>query len=175
MKHKSGIRERGSEISNQGRESNKKTFPVPRSLLPARGFTLIEMLIVVAIIGILATFVLLGVGPTRVRARDARRISDLHQVQTALELYYGKNGVYPGTSDWQGLSNILTNPATNIGVSQIPKDPNGGGYQYASNGATYVIGATLEDGGNPVFRDSIQSNPIGGGFSCATPVYCLQF
>ena len=63
-----------------------------------KGFTLIEILIVVAIIAILASVVLVGLGPTQQAGRDARRISDLHEVQNGLELYYNKCGYYPGTS-----------------------------------------------------------------------------
>ena len=65
-----------------------------------QGFTLIEILIVVAIIAILASVVLVGLGPTQAQGRDARRISDLREVQTGLELYYNKNGVYPTASTW---------------------------------------------------------------------------
>ena len=57
---------------------------------------MIEILIVVAIIGILASVVLVGLGPTQQSGRDARRLSDLHEVQNAIELYYQKYGIYPG-------------------------------------------------------------------------------
>src|SRR5579863_3533942 len=63
-----------------------------------KGFTLIEILIVVAIIAILASIVLVGLGPTQQAGRDARRLSDLHEVQNGLELYYNSCGYYPGTS-----------------------------------------------------------------------------
>lgn len=155
---------------------NSRNVPCSMFRVPCRkGFTLIEMLIVVAIIGILASIVLLGIGPTRSRARDARRISDLRQVQTALELYFGKNGAYPPGSTWAGLSGSLVSAA--IGITQIPNDPNpSANYQYASDGTTYVLGATLEDSGNPVLRDSIHTDPIPGGFDCSpAAMYCLQF
>ncbi|PIT96248.1 hypothetical protein COT94_01415, partial [Candidatus Falkowbacteria bacterium CG10_big_fil_rev_8_21_14_0_10_37_14] len=51
-------------------------------------FTLIELLIVIAIIGVLATLATVAVSSARGRARDAKRVSDLKQISTALEMYY---------------------------------------------------------------------------------------
>ncbi len=139
----------------------------------SKGFTLIEILIVVAIIGILASTVLVGLLPAQRQGRDARRISDLRQVQNALELYFNANGVYPNVPTWNNLQTTLA--AAAIGVSNVPDDPKSGAhYQYVSDGATYVLGATLEDGNNPNLRDSIKINPIQGGFSCGSPVYCVS-
>jgi prepilin-type N-terminal cleavage/methylation domain-containing protein len=60
-----------------------------------RGFTLIELLVVVAIIGLLASVILASLNIARAKARDAKRFSDLHQIQTALEMYYSDHGSYP--------------------------------------------------------------------------------
>jgi type II secretion system protein G len=60
-----------------------------------RGFTLIELLVVIAIIGLLASIVLIALNSARQKSRDAKRIGDLRQIQTALELYYNDNGGYP--------------------------------------------------------------------------------
>ncbi|GEM_PF-357962 len=60
-----------------------------------RGFTLIEILVVIAIIGILSSVVLASLAVSRAKARDARRIADLEEVKKALELYYDSNGEYP--------------------------------------------------------------------------------
>ena len=112
-----------------------------------QGFTLIEILIVVAIIAILASVVLVGLGPTQQQGRDARRISDLREVQTGLELYYNKNGNYPSASDWAGLTTALTDKTQNIGVTQVPDDPsNGVHYGYCANSSQsgYIIAAQLE-------------------------------
>lgn len=58
-------------------------------------FTLIELLVVVAIIGILATFAAVSLQNARARARDAKRVSDIKQIQTALELYFNNHNEYP--------------------------------------------------------------------------------
>src|SRR6056297_2839321 len=62
-----------------------------------KGFTLIELMVVVAIMGLLAALAVISLNNARARARDARRISDVKQVQTALELYYLDNHQYPDT------------------------------------------------------------------------------
>lgn len=130
-----------------------------------KGFTLIEILVVVAIIAILSSVVLIGLGPTRRAGRDARRISDLRQVQNGLELYFNHCGAYPG-----GASNVagcttgsgLTGQAgyTSMGTAlvtagaaqNVPQDPSSpnAAYRYSStSGANYVLSTVLEDTANP--------------------------
>ena len=60
-----------------------------------QGFTLIELLVVIAIIGILATLAIVSLTNARSSSRDAKRIADLKQLQTALEVYYNDYGSYP--------------------------------------------------------------------------------
>ncbi|MDA1335194.1 MAG: type II secretion system protein [bacterium] len=64
-----------------------------------RGFTLIELLVVIAIIGILSSVVLASLNTARTKARDAKRISEVRQIQTALALYYDTYGQYPGSGE----------------------------------------------------------------------------
>jgi len=59
------------------------------------GFTLIELLVVIAIIGLLASVVLLALNSARAKSRDAKRIADIRQMASALELYFNDNNAYP--------------------------------------------------------------------------------
>jgi len=59
------------------------------------GFTLIELLVVVAIIGLLSSVVLASLNTARAKGRDAARKETIHQIQTAIEMYYDANGQYP--------------------------------------------------------------------------------
>lgn len=107
------------------------------------GFTLIELLVVIAIIGILASVALVSMNSARAKARDSRRIADVKQLMTALELYYNQNGAYPisgncgsssPNSGWcnsvQSMSSghWVRNGATNLGafMAADPKDPRQG-------------------------------------------------
>jgi len=59
------------------------------------GFTLIELLVVIAIIGLLSTLAVVALNSARQKARDAKRVADIKQVQTALELFFSENSGYP--------------------------------------------------------------------------------
>lgn len=143
-------------------------------LTSRKGFTLIELLIVVAIIGILASVIIVGLAPAQRSGRDARRIADLKQVQTALELYYQKNQVYPNPAQcgsvnftsnacWDQLSGDLIDAG--VGVTAIPDDPKGANnqhysYQAFGSGATYLVLALLEntDVNSPILKSSVKNN-----------------
>ncbi|MFH1226189.1 MAG: prepilin-type N-terminal cleavage/methylation domain-containing protein [bacterium] len=63
-----------------------------------KGFTLVELLVVIAIIGLLATLAIVALNSARMKARDAKRVGDVKQIQTALELYFNDNGSYPSAA-----------------------------------------------------------------------------
>ncbi|PIR82629.1 hypothetical protein COU20_01565 [Candidatus Kaiserbacteria bacterium CG10_big_fil_rev_8_21_14_0_10_59_10] len=134
----------------------------------SRGFTLIELLVVIAIIGILSSVVLASLNSAREKGRDSRRISDIKQLQLALELYYdGNSSTYPAN---------LADVAPDY-ISVIPTGPQGDAYQYASvdSGSSYVLAATLEDENHSVFDNSVTGTDVGGsGIDCGTPVYCVR-
>ncbi len=157
-----------------------------------KGFTLIEMLIVVTIIALLSSLVLVGLRPARTAARDARRVVDLNEVRNGLELYFNKCGYYPGqvqpdlrcssfvpisTLSWSELTDALV--GSNLGIDNIPNDLTvGNDYFYAtdSTGKHYMLGATLEDPNSPSLQNSIHDDKVTFSipFSCEPPVYCTR-
>lgn len=79
-----------------------------------KGFTLIELLVVIAVIGLLASIVLVSMGGVRAKARDAKRKSDLGQIQLALTMYYDTYDTYPPAK-----------PQTSCGGSDVWASSNG--------------------------------------------------
>jgi len=88
-----------------------------------KGFTLIELLVVIAIIGLLSTLSILALNQARARARDAKRISDIKQIQTALELYYNDRGQYPETASVAPGLPISWNGNTYLAAVPTPPSP----------------------------------------------------
>ena len=139
-----------------------------KTKIKQQGFTLIELLIVIAIIGILASVVLVSLSSARTKARDTKRIQEVSQIQSALEIYYAQYGHYP-SSDYDGCGGwdvgdndypFMTNLANYLGQT-LPVDKTKTGncdgyfyYRYAagsygcpsSRGAFYVLGTRLEGG-----------------------------
>jgi len=109
---------------------------------PKSAFTLIELLVVVALLGLFAAISLGFIAKGKQKGNDTRRLSDLNQVQKALELYHTNNGKYPTTLDDLKTEGFL---------SEVPKDPKGAAYKYAALGPScndYHLGAILEEVGS---------------------------
>ena len=109
----------------------------------AKGFTLIELLVVIVIIGILATLATVTLGSARAKARDARRISDIKQIQTALELFYNDTGGYPVSGSvakdaamWSvGVTYMVKVPGDPGSDTLTAGCPTGVSYLYAQTGS----------------------------------------
>ena len=125
-----------------------------------RGFTLVELLVVIALLGVLATGVIILVNPAHqlTKGRDSQRKNEIREFQTALELYRGNNGHYPPFNSGAYTSGSISSLAINAGgityVSSFPKDPKSGrawcdGYIYVDgnvgDGMSYTIFTNLEN------------------------------
>lgn len=159
-----------------------------KTIKKIRGFTIIELLVVIAIIAILTGIVLGGLNPAKAKARDAKRISDLGQIQLALELYFDRCKQYPSTT---GSNPGLPNPAANNGgscpgtitfttfIATIPSSPSPGNYVYNRISDTdYTLYTSLENY-NEALKDDFDSYTCGSdggedsGPENSELVYCL--
>jgi prepilin-type N-terminal cleavage/methylation domain-containing protein len=138
-----------------------------------KGFTLIELMVVISIIGVLSSIVVASLSSAKANSRDAKRISDIKTIQVALALYYGDYLKYPIT-----LSALEPNY-----LAKVPKDPsntaNGGAYFYAPLVSTpfaacnqiikYHLAAVFENSNNSQLQDDAdrQANSAPG-YSCST-------
>lgn len=122
------------------------------------GFTLVELMVVISIIGILSAIVYASFGTSRKIARDDIRKTDLKNLQVAIELYKAQNGQYPA-SGCSTANNKYAGPGVSSDpylscddyitglvpdfISVLPKDPNkqgnGFGYYYRSSGTGYKL------------------------------------
>ena len=107
-----------------------------------RGITLIEMMVVIIILGILATIIFTRVSDRPEQARRTKAAVEIRQLQTALELFKLDNGFYPTTE--QGLESLVSRPTTGRipnnypesgYIERAPRDPWGNQYIYLSPGA----------------------------------------
>ncbi len=134
-------------------------FPAVNPRRAARGFSLIEILVVVVIIGILAAVVVPRVMDRPGEARQIKAKADIQALTTSLHAYKLDNFAYPSTN--QGLEALVSRPggqpeARNWRaggyIDRIPKDPWGRDYAYLSPGQRgdfdlYTLGADGQPGG----------------------------
>jgi general secretion pathway protein G len=134
----------------------------------SKGFTLIELLVVIAIIGILSSVVLASLNSARRKGRDARRVSDVKQLQLALELSYDANGTYPAAVSTTTIVTPGYMPAIPMDPTTLAAYP----FEQLSSGTSYVVAATLEDTNNSALDADLDGTV--GTTNCADPVYCVQ-
>lgn len=140
------------------------------------GFTLIELLVVIAIIGVLASIVLASLNSARRKSRDSRRITDIKQIQLALELFFDASGnTYPlgtATCNATTLAWGLEALQTAGYIPQVPRDPLSSVatpicYRYAvptasGSQTTYHLAANLEETTNPALNGDKDCNSATG-------------
>ena len=143
-----------------------------------KGFTLIELLVAISIIAILTAVIITSMSSSRPKARDAKRISDVAQLQLALEQYFDRNNVYPISINNGGPG--LTALVTGGYLSSLPKDPqtntSDGYITYVSSPSSYdyVLKVQLEryygEGINTTGNESVY------GQTCiiASNEYCVR-
>ncbi len=121
--------------------SLQHTAPILKK--PETGFTIIELLVSVAIIAILSGVVIVSLGNAREKGRDARRVSDIQQIQLALSRYYDTNNQYPAAIGPAGSSVLVSGNY----IESLPLDPSTGAeYSYSASVASPPISAALCSG-----------------------------
>ncbi|MBI5153687.1 prepilin-type N-terminal cleavage/methylation domain-containing protein [Candidatus Poribacteria bacterium] len=111
-------------------------------MMKARGFTLIELMIVVAVIAILAAIAVPNFLAAQVRSKVSRAKADMATIRTALEAYAVDQNSYPLNAGGMGFTGALYNLTKPIAyISNIPKDvfQEGNLYQYLSGGSATTI------------------------------------
>lgn len=144
-----------------------------------KGFTLIELLVVIAIIGLLSTLAVVSLNSARQKSRDAKRVADVKQMQTALELYFQDQNLYPvqiaAITLGSAINDCLDNTAGGFVavaacgaspymglVPSAPTPPSGDAYTYAiSDGSTYGIAFTLEGTTGGLAAGAHTASPAG--------------
>ncbi|GLO59560.1 type II secretion system protein GspG [Vibrio sp. MACH09] len=129
------------------------------------GFTLLEVMVVVVILGVLASFVVPNLLGNKEKADQQKAISDISALEQALDMYKLDNSVYPSTD--QGLEALVNKPSgtpeprnyrNNGYIKRLPNDPWGREYQYLSPGDNgtidiFSLGADGEEGGEEANAD----------------------
>jgi prepilin-type N-terminal cleavage/methylation domain-containing protein len=138
-----------------------------------KGFTLIELLVVIAIIGILSTLAIVALGSARAKSRDAKRVSDMRSLFSALELYYNDNSMYP-TNITPGqplayngttyMALVPSNPTpVNDGTNMCPAAGTMTNYPYSATtgGASYTITYCIGQSTGELGAGTHRVTPVG--------------
>ena len=84
--------------AHPNKKNKRFVFKLYHSIKAKRGFTLMELLVVISIIALLASIMIVVLAGTRKRARDTKRLAEMQQLILALEIYYDNHGQYPPAS-----------------------------------------------------------------------------
>lgn len=128
-------------------------------------FTIVELLVVIAVIGILATVSILAYSSVQSSSRDSKRSADVSVITEALEKYYDQNGEYPSCSAMVQPSNTVTTNTLKGTDPQVLSTPT------STAGTNSIICSSLASGSGP---DSF--GYVGDGSStCSSGAACLQY
>lgn len=130
-----------------------------------RGFTLLEVMAVIVILGVLASLVVPNLLGNKEKADQQKAVTDISSLEQSLEMYKLDNSVFPTTD--QGLDALVTKPSSSPEprnyrdggyIKRLPKDPWGYEYQYVMPGEhgavdIFSLGADGQEGGDGINTD----------------------
>ncbi|PCI89742.1 hypothetical protein COB18_02965 [Candidatus Kaiserbacteria bacterium] len=129
-----------------------------------RGFTIIELLVVMAIIAMLASVILVAFSTIQTKSRDTRRIEDVRELQKALSMYYIDNNRFPAAVtpiDVDGTDALSTALVASGAISAVSGDPVKPDYNYtyqSTNIGIYTITFCLETDSIPNYAQGCDNS-----------------
>jgi prepilin-type N-terminal cleavage/methylation domain-containing protein len=140
------------EVQKKSRHTSGGFTRTPKKLVS--GFTFVELLVVMAMIGVLSVVVMTALGSSRERARDAIRTGDLQSLSQAAQKYFSENFEFPAALD-DGNSESVEDLKQYYRDRIIPRDPSTGAdyeYEVIASPKGYCLGAVMEqeESGNDV-------------------------
>lgn len=158
-----------------------------------RGFTLVELLVTITIIGILSSIGLSTFTSAQKKSRDARRKNDLVTIAKALEVYYNDHGRYPNDETGQIKGCTVVDPAEEtacewslsfqhadtdpdtVYLISLPADPSTGQdyyYEAAADQKSYQLYSRLENTADPAVPEADGTPQVYSGTACADDTAC---
>jgi prepilin-type N-terminal cleavage/methylation domain-containing protein len=122
-----------------------------------QGFTIVELLIVIVVIGILALLVITTYSGIQAKARNSKRASDVKSLQTQIEAYFSQNGYYPSRTDMNSSTWLGTNmKSLDQNALVDPKNPTQSKTLVAAPAANSYAYAVTDSSGNSCESDDTQ-------------------